>query len=143
MSRDLRLFLLLLNEAFAKSYNMKTRAKRYANHKGGKKFAAGETARVEAEECEGESGGRKKRRKMEAPPEDEDWDGRQEKEQASLIFRQFWEKAKNWDGYVRRKAEFLERQKEWEQNQKIGSGSGGVAQKASKRKCETGHDSGG
>lgn len=100
------------------------------------KFAAGETARVEAEEREGETGGRKKRRKLEIPPKGEDWGGRQEKEEASLIFREFWEKAKNWEGYVRRKAEFLERQKEWKQTQRSES----VAQRNQKRKREIVHD---
>ena len=115
----------------------KTRAKRYANHKGGKKFAAGETAKVEADERSGESGGRNKRRKLEKSPDDEDWNGRLEKEEASLIFREIWEKAKNWDGYMRRKDEFLAMQKDWKRDEKRKTGNDRVVHKGPKRNRKT------
>lgn len=49
----------------------------------------------------------------------EDWDGREEKEEASLIFRQFWERAKGWESYLKRKECFLVKQQQWK---KVGQG---------------------
>ena len=81
-----------LSNAIADYLNLfgKTRARRYANHKGGRKFAAGETAKVEADEREGIMGGRRKRQKVEEPDEGKGWEGKKEKEEARLVFREFW-----------------------------------------------------
>ena len=69
-----------------------TRAKRYANHKGGRKYGEnGEVVKV---------------------AEGEEWKGRSEKEEASRVFREVWERARGWEGYQVKKAEFLKRQKE-------------------------------
>ncbi|VUC25630.1 unnamed protein product [Clonostachys rosea] len=70
-----------------------TRAKRYANHAGGRKY---------------------KRGTREELPKSRDHAGRQEKEEASQIFRGFWERCKQHEGYQRRKEEFLQEQKEWQ-----------------------------
>ena len=69
-----------------------TRAKRYANHAGGRKYD-----KKTGEELE-KSGGH---------------EGANEKLEASLIFRAMWEKAKGWEGYVEKKERFLKEQKEW------------------------------
>lgn len=74
-----------------------TRAKRYANHKGGRKYdqATGEEL-----------------------AQDKDFEGKDEKLQASLIFREVWEKAKCHDGYQAKKERFIKEQKEWDKAQK-------------------------
>lgn len=79
-----------------------TRAKRYANHKGGRKYGKerdGEGAKVELEKCEM---GVKEKEKLEC----------------SLIFREVWERAKSHGGYLRVKEAFQEEQKEWDKEQK-------------------------
>ena len=62
--------------------------------------------------------------------EGEDWKGRSEKEEASLVFREVWEKARGWEGYQMKKAEFLRRQKEWDKHRKRENMSGGKSMKA-------------
>lgn len=79
-----------------------TRAKRYANHKGGRKYGAGGKERGEVVRV----------------AEGEEWKGRREKEEASLVFREVWERARGWEGYQVKKAEFLRRQKEWDKQRK-------------------------
>ena len=86
-----------------------TRAKRYANHKGGKKYAPG------GEILDGDGG--------------DGWKGSEgwkEKDEASRIFRKVWERARTMKGYQAKKAEFLKRQKEWDKRRKgdLGKGSG-------------------
>lgn len=71
-----------------------TRAKRYANHKGGKKYDA-----------EGNV-----KEKKEHP-------GRAEKEEASQVFRNVWEKCKAHEGYAVKKQNFLEAQRVWNKDQ--------------------------
>ena len=73
-----------------------TRAKGYANHKGGRKYDA-----------EGKEKGKA------------DHGGKAEKEEASLIFREVWERCKAHEGYLRKKQLFLEHQKTWAQEQKL------------------------
>jgi len=80
-----------------------TRAKRYANHKGGRKYGAG-----------GRTGG-----KVIAVGE-----GRKEKEEASVIFREVWERVRSHKGYLEMKAEFLRRQREWDRKRETGDGVG-------------------
>lgn len=83
-----------------------TRAKRYANHQGGKKYKTG----VEADGKRG--------REIIKVRADENWKGRSEKEEASAIFKETWERARNYEPYQEMKKEFLKRQKEWEKTQK-------------------------
>lgn len=74
-----------------------TRAKRYANHKGGRKYD-----KTTGEEL----------------IKDDDFEGRDEKLEASLIFKEVWEKAKNHDGYQSKKERFQKEQREWDKAQK-------------------------
>ncbi|KAJ1337830.1 DUF4385 family protein [Microdochium nivale] len=74
-----------------------TRARRYANHAGGRKYRydkAG-TRREELPRSEGHA-------------------GKLEKEEASLVFHGVWERCKTHEAYLRLKAEFLQEQKEWQ-----------------------------
>lgn len=73
-----------------------TRAKRYANHKGGRKYektASGERGK-EIEKSKGH-------------------EGMEEKERASQVFREVWEKCKAHEGYEELKERFLKEQREW------------------------------
>ena len=72
-----------------------TRARRYANHKGGRKYAKGATGQIELEKSEGHK-------------------GQKEKEEASAIFKEVWERCKAHEGYQLRKIAFQEEQKEWD-----------------------------
>jgi hypothetical protein len=74
-----------------------TRAKRYANHAGGRKYDK-ETG-VELAKSQGH-------------------EGMEDKLEASLIFREVWEKAKMHDGYLAAKERFMKEQKEWDKAQK-------------------------
>ncbi|KAF2845468.1 hypothetical protein T440DRAFT_360954, partial [Plenodomus tracheiphilus IPT5] len=74
-----------------------TRAKRYANHKGGRKYD-----KVTGLELE-KSGGH---------------EGKEEKEEASLVFRGVWERAKGDEGYLGLKERFVKEQKEWDKARK-------------------------
>ncbi|CAJ0543602.1 Ff.00g038330.m01.CDS01 [Fusarium sp. VM40] len=69
-----------------------TRAKRYANHAGGRKY--------------------KKGTKEELPQSDEHPD-KDEKERASMIFRGYWTRCKEDEGYQDLKKDFLKQQKDW------------------------------
>ena len=83
-----------------------TRAKRYANHKGGRKYKE-------------DIGGKKEGNKREMLPIVEgEWEGRKEKEEASMVFRRFWERARTYQPYLDMKAEFLREQKKWDKEQK-------------------------
>lgn len=70
-----------------------TRAKRYANHAGGRKYD-----RETGEELARSSGHA----------------GAEEKLEASMIFRGVWERAKGFEGYVEKKERFVKEQKEWD-----------------------------
>jgi hypothetical protein len=74
-----------------------TRAKRYANHAGGRKYD--QTTGKELEKSENH-------------------DGAKEKLQASLVFREVWERAKKHEGYVERKERFMKEQREWDKQNK-------------------------
>jgi len=74
-----------------------TRAKRYANHAGGRKYDK-ETGK-ELEKSDGHEGAK-------------------EKLEASLIFRAVWERAKGHEGYVEKKEKFMKEQKEWDKEKK-------------------------
>jgi hypothetical protein len=74
-----------------------TRAKRYANHAGGRKYdkATGQEL-----------------------PKSEGHEGMQGKLEASGIFREVWERAKGREDYVELKERFMKEQKEWDKEQK-------------------------
>ncbi|EHK96375.1 hypothetical protein GLAREA_09238 [Glarea lozoyensis ATCC 20868] len=76
-----------------------TRSKRYANYKGGKKYDGGKEGGVQREKSKGH-------------------EGREEKEEASRIFKEVWERCKAHEGYQRLKERFLVEQKRWEKAQK-------------------------
>ncbi|TVY37337.1 hypothetical protein LOCC1_G006915 [Lachnellula occidentalis] len=84
-----------------------TRAKRYANYEGGRKYmyAAGEEGKesvkvkVQREKSEGHV-------------------GKEGKEEASGVFRGYWGRCREHEGYQRLKREFLKEQKEWEDLEK-------------------------
>ncbi|KAI4172870.1 MAG: hypothetical protein LQ343_003277 [Gyalolechia ehrenbergii] len=73
-----------------------TRAKRYANHKGGRKY-----------DKEGKELEKSKNHK-----------GRDEKEEASQVFGEVWERCKAHEGYKAKKEAFLKEQKEWKRERK-------------------------
>merc|ERR1711939_595383 len=71
-----------------------TRSKRYANYKGGRKYADGKEKGVKNERSRGH-------------------ERREEKEEASRVFREVWERCKAHEGYQELKKEFQREQKEW------------------------------
>lgn len=56
--------------------------------------------------------------------EGEEWKGRREKEEASVIFREVWERARDYGPYVEMKGVFLKKQKEWGRERKAEEGRG-------------------
>ncbi|ORY61712.1 uncharacterized protein BCR38DRAFT_459515 [Pseudomassariella vexata] len=74
-----------------------TRAKRYGNHAGGRKY---------------------KKEIREELPKSEEHEGKQEKEEVSKLFREVWERCRAYEGYKRRRAEFLRELREWEEIKK-------------------------
>lgn len=74
-----------------------TRAARYANHKGGRKYD--KKTGVELERSEGH-------------------DGMDEKRAASDVFRETWNTCKEREEYQRLKREFMAEQKEWDKTHK-------------------------
>lgn len=76
-----------------------TRAKRYANYKGGKKYDGGKEKGVQKEKSAGH-------------------EGKEEKEQASLVFREVWERCKVHESYVEMKRVFQSEQKAWDKLKK-------------------------
>lgn len=87
-----------------------TRAKRYANFKGGRKYDY-----VKSEEGEDVKGEKIQREKG------KDHEGKEEKEKASLVFRGWWDKARAHEGYKQLKEEWQKEKKEWEKNGKPSS----------------------
>ncbi|TGJ85019.1 hypothetical protein E0Z10_g3735 [Xylaria hypoxylon] len=72
-----------------------TRAKRYANHAGGRKYRKDRNGtRVEL-------------------PKNENHADKCEKERASLVFREVWTRCRAHEGYKRKKQEFSNEQDEW------------------------------
>ncbi|MCJ1249804.1 hypothetical protein MMC30_007030 [Trapelia coarctata] len=96
-----------------------TRAKRYANYSGGRKYEKVKAEVVEGEVEEGEDvrragkGGEKVQKEKSEGHKDQ-----REKEEASQIFRGAWERATRHEGYVEKKRGFLEKQKAWDRAQK-------------------------
>ena len=83
-----------------------TRAKRYANHKGGRKYNKSKR------ELERDGGERHELAKSERHP------GREEKLGASEVFKEVWRACMADEKYLALKAEFGEEQKEWDRAQK-------------------------
>ena len=83
-----------------------TRAKRYANHKGGRKYDRTER------EVEAEGGERKEL------PKSVGHAGREEKLAASEVFKEVWRSCMADANYLTLKQEFVEEQKEWEKKKK-------------------------
>lgn len=79
-----------------------TRAKRYANHKGGRKYD--KVSGVELEKSSAH-------------------EGKREKEEASLVFREVWERARAHEGYQVLKERFMKEQKVWDGLRKRGEGA--------------------
>jgi hypothetical protein len=71
-----------------------TRSKRYANYKGGRKYVDGKEKGHVIAKSQGH-------------------EGRDEKEEASRIFRDVWERCKSHEGYQKLKKEFQREQNEW------------------------------
>jgi hypothetical protein len=99
-----------------------TRAKRYANYSGGRKYVEvkGEEGEEDGEEGEereegvkGVKGAGKVQKEKSEGHQDQ-----KEKEEASQIFRGVWERARKHEGYVEKKKVFLEKQKAWDRVQK-------------------------
>jgi hypothetical protein len=76
-----------------------TRAKRYANHAGGRKYD--KRTGQQLEKSKGH-------------------EGMQEKLEASEVFKEVWERAKAHEGYLVKKEAFLKEQKEWDRERKRG-----------------------
>jgi hypothetical protein len=74
-----------------------TRAKRYANHAGGRKYD-----KTTGEELEKSTGHK----------------GMEEKLESSMIFREVWERAKTDGRYLSLKEKFQKEQKDWDKDQK-------------------------
>jgi Domain of unknown function (DUF4385) len=74
-----------------------TRAKRYANHAGGRKYS----------KSTGEQLAKSSKHK-----------DAKEKLAASDVFRKVWDTCREHDGYLRRKREFQEEQKAWDKKRK-------------------------
>ncbi|MCJ1257796.1 hypothetical protein MMC24_005622 [Lignoscripta atroalba] len=75
-----------------------TRAKRYANYQGGRKYH--KVGGVQLEKSVGHK-------------------GQEEKEEASKVFREVWDRCRAHKGYLRGKREFMREQKEWDKEQRI------------------------
>jgi len=88
-----------------------TRAKRYANHKGGKKYNRS------VREMEKDGGGGER---VELP-KSEGHEGREEKLAASEVFKGVWKRCTGDERYGTLKAEFVKEQKEWDKGIKKGS----------------------
>ena len=83
-----------------------TRAKRYANHTGGRKYLPGGKGSGEVLD-----GGR------------DGWKGSEgwkDKDEASRVFKEMWEKTRASKAYQDKKAKFLKRQKEWDKQRNAG-----------------------
>lgn len=88
-----------------------TRAARYANYKGGKKY----------EESSADGGGRVQKARSEGH------EGREEKREASEVFRAVWKRCRESEGYGRLREEFRKEQGEWDRGGgKTDVGAGGV-----------------
>ena len=90
-----------------------TRAKRYANHRGGRKYERVKGMKGEEGRVPGGADGRG--RQLE---KSEGHEGREEKLAVSELFKGVWRECLADEGYQRLKGEFLAEQKEWDRMQK-------------------------
>ena len=90
------------------------RAKRYANYSGGRKYVKVK-AEDEGDGQDGEGGGKDSEEVQMAKSEGHK--GKQEKEEASRIFREVLEKCEAHEGYAEKKRVFLKEQKAWDREQ--------------------------
>jgi len=74
-----------------------TRAKRYANHKGGRKYDKETGEELEKSSTHSDAN---------------------EKLEASETFKEVWQRCRTHQSYLRRKEEFLKEQKEWDKEHK-------------------------
>ena len=87
-----------------------TRARRYANHKGGRKYDRSER------EVLRDGGSRRELAKSQGH------EGMEEKAEASEVFKRGWEACRADEGYRELKVAFLKEQKEWDKAQKRAGG---------------------
>ncbi|MES2592932.1 MAG: DUF4385 domain-containing protein [Bacteroidota bacterium] len=83
-----------------------TRARRYANHKNGRKYALGKTIKLNELSYPYSSGSKNKGNGI-LPPEKDLLSN--EKARAARVFKTFWFKAKDSTDYLKQKADFRER----------------------------------
>lgn len=88
-----------------------TRAKRYANYKGGRKYDR--TAR-KTERDGGGGGGGGERREL---PRSEVHEGREEKLGASDVFKEVWKRCTSDERYLKLKNDFVMEKEAWERSQ--------------------------
>ena len=91
-----------------------TRAKRYANYSGGRKYV-NVKAEDEGDGHDVKEGGKGSQKVQKVKSEGHK--GKEEKEEASRIFREVWEKCKAHEGYMEKKRVFLKEQKAWDREQ--------------------------
>ncbi|KAK5117368.1 hypothetical protein LTR62_005986 [Meristemomyces frigidus] len=98
-----------------------TRAKRYANHKGGRKYERSEREMAR----DGDEGmGRVEL------PKSEGHEGRDEKLRASEVFKETWRRCTSDEKYLEMKGEFLAEQKAWDrEGRKLKEEGGGLGLK--------------
>lgn len=77
-----------------------TRAKRYANHAGGRKYSKSDDTEL---------------------PKSSGHKGAREKLEASEIFREVWNRCRAHEGYQKKKEKFLKEQKVWDKERKESS----------------------
>ena len=88
-----------------------TRAKRYANHKGGRKY---DRTSLEKGELARERKDKKVLKKWDPVEGGEEWEKRREKEEVSAIFRRYWERCKAHDGYNALRRQWEAEKKDWQ-----------------------------
>lgn len=99
-----------------------TRAARYANHRGGRKYVI----------TEREGGGRG----TEELAKGGEFEGKGEKERASMVFRGVWERCKAHAGYREKKETFLGEQREWDRTLKRREKDEGGGEQADEKKVK-------
>ncbi|PQE26619.1 lung carbonyl reductase protein [Rutstroemia sp. NJR-2017a BVV2] len=91
-----------------------TRAKRYANYRGGRKYVkVGGVEGMSGVKCEDGGDGKQMSRGLQME-KSEGHEGKEEKEEASRIFREKWEMCKRHEGYRELREVYLKEKREWE-----------------------------
>lgn len=88
-----------------------TRAKRYANYKGGRKYEPAKDGKGEVKGRDGKVRGRQLEKSQ-------GHEGKGDKEEASNIFRGYWERCKEDERYAELKSEFLEERRRLRSDEK-------------------------